>query len=101
MRLRTLIAGRLYHVAHVEFAIFSNGNRPFRSQASAWDEDLFEIVLADQLGFREAWISEHFTLGDLILCKAAAVTERIKLGPGVRTLALYHPVQVVSDANSC
>lgn len=85
----------------MEFGIFSNGNRPFRSQADAWDEDLFEIVLADQLDFREAWISEHATLGELILCKAAGLTERIMLGPGVRTLALYHPVQVVSDANSC
>jgi alkanesulfonate monooxygenase SsuD/methylene tetrahydromethanopterin reductase-like flavin-dependent oxidoreductase (luciferase family) len=85
----------------MEFGIFSNGNRIFRPQAEAWDEDLWEIALADELGFQEAWISEHSTLGELLLCKAAAITQRIKLGPGVRTLPLYHPVQVVSDANSC
>lgn len=85
----------------MEFGIFSNGNRAFRTQADAWDEDLWEIALADELGFQEAWISEHSTVAELILCKAAAVTKRIKLGPGVRTVPLYHPVQVVSDANSC
>jgi alkanesulfonate monooxygenase SsuD/methylene tetrahydromethanopterin reductase-like flavin-dependent oxidoreductase (luciferase family) len=85
----------------MEFGIFSNGNRMFRPQADAWDEDLWEIALADELGFQEAWISEHATLAELILCRAAAMTKRIMLGPGVRTLPLYHPVQVVSDANSC
>ncbi len=46
----------------MEFGIFSNGNRPYASQADAWDEDLIEIALAGQLGFREARISEHATL---------------------------------------
>ncbi|HVA26102.1 MAG TPA: LLM class flavin-dependent oxidoreductase [Chloroflexota bacterium] len=85
----------------MEFGIFSNGNRMFRPAAEAWDEDLWEIALADELGFQEAWISEHATLAELILCRAAAMTRRIRLGPGVRTLPLHHPVQVVSDANSC
>jgi alkanesulfonate monooxygenase SsuD/methylene tetrahydromethanopterin reductase-like flavin-dependent oxidoreductase (luciferase family) len=27
------------------------------------DEDLEQIVVLDQLGFKEAWIGEHFTAG--------------------------------------
>jgi len=85
----------------VEFGIFSNGHRPNRPQSEAWDEDLYEIALGDKLGFQEAWISEHAVAGELILCKAAAMTKRIKLGPGVRSLPLYHPVHVASEANAC
>ena len=43
----------------MEFGIFSNGFRPHTTAARTYEEDLFEIVLADQLGFRDAYISEH------------------------------------------
>ena len=79
----------------VEFGIFSNGNRIFRPQADAWDEDLWEIGLADQLGFQEAWISEHATLAELILCRAAAETKHIKLGTGVVSLPYHNPLWAV------
>lgn len=43
----------------MEFGIFSNGFRPHTTAAQTYDEDIYEIVLADQLGFRDAYISEH------------------------------------------
>ena len=43
----------------MEFGIFSNGIRPHTSAARTYEEDIHEIVLADKLGFRDAYISEH------------------------------------------
>ncbi len=43
----------------MEFGIFSNGFRPHTSAAQTYEEDIYEIVLADKLGFRDAYISEH------------------------------------------
>lgn len=85
----------------MEFAIFSNNGRPRRTVADSYEEDLYEIVVADQVGFREAWISEHNFPAELVVCKAAALTEQILLGPAVRPLPLHHPVQVVVEANAC
>lgn len=85
----------------MEFGIFSNARRPQRALAEAWDRDIFEIATADKLGLSEAWISEHQSPAELIICKAAAVTERIKLGSAVRPLAYYHPLQVAIEANAC
>jgi alkanesulfonate monooxygenase SsuD/methylene tetrahydromethanopterin reductase-like flavin-dependent oxidoreductase (luciferase family) len=85
----------------MEFAIFTNSSRPNRSVASGIEEDLYEIVTADRLGFREAWVSEHSTPAELLICKAAAVTSRIRLGTGVRPLPIHHPLQLVIEANMC
>jgi alkanesulfonate monooxygenase SsuD/methylene tetrahydromethanopterin reductase-like flavin-dependent oxidoreductase (luciferase family) len=85
----------------MEFGIFSNNRRPARSIGDAWDEDIFEIVTADQLGFRVAWISEHQSPAELIICKAAGQTRQIRLGSAVRPLAYYHPLQVAIEANAC
>lgn len=72
---------------------------PYRSFADAYDRDLAQIVLADQLGFREAWIGEHLTerwenapAPDLLIAKALAMTQNITLGTGVTLLALHNPV---------
>src|SRR5207253_11249088 len=79
--------------------------------ADSYDEDLFEVRLADRLGMREAWMSEHLrgrgsrvdalSAADLFICKAAAVTKQIRIGPGVRPIALYQPVQVALEAAVC
>lgn len=66
-----------------------------------WNEDLFEVALADEIGMDEAWISEHTSPAELIICKAAAMTSRIKLGSAVRPLAYHHPFQVAIEANAC
>lgn len=71
-----------------------------------------EVVYADELGMDEAWISEHGTLlswekpdtlpsADLFICKAAALTKNIRMGPGIRPLPFFHPVQVATDVAVC
>jgi len=85
----------------MKFGIFSNSRRPGKPQHEIWENDLHEIETADQVGFDEAWISEHDSPAELIICKAAAMTENIKLGTAVRPLAYYHPLQVATEANAC
>lgn len=96
----------------MHFGVFSNGNRHNALAKDSYDEDLREIVLADKLGIEEAWLSEHGTLlsfqapdqlpsADLFICKAAALTKQIKMGPGIRALPHYHPLQVATDAAVC
>ena len=72
---------------------------PHRGFAESYRRDLDQIVLADRLGFREAWIGEHLTerwenapAPDLLIAQALVLTERIKLGTGVTLLALHNPV---------
>ena len=94
----------------MEFGIFSNGFRPHTSAAQTYDEDLYEIVLADQLGFRDAYISEHhgepvyidkvdtLPVPELLMCKAAALTKRIRMGAAVKLIHLAHPVDTAIQA---
>ncbi|HXG31594.1 MAG TPA: LLM class flavin-dependent oxidoreductase [Thermodesulfobacteriota bacterium] len=62
------------------------------------DEDLEQIVVLDRLGFREAWIGEHFTAAwenipapDLLIAKAIPLTKNIILGTGVSCLPNHDP----------
>jgi alkanesulfonate monooxygenase SsuD/methylene tetrahydromethanopterin reductase-like flavin-dependent oxidoreductase (luciferase family) len=94
----------------MEFGIFSNGFRPHTSAAQTYDEDLYEIVLADQLGFRDAYISEHhgepvyidridtLPVPELLMCKAAALTKQIRMGAAVKLIHLAHPVDTAIQA---
>src|SRR5258708_12469925 len=87
----------------MEFGIFSNGFRPHTTAAQTYQEDLAEIVLADQLGFRDAYISEHhgepvyigrvdtLPVPELLMCKAAALTHRIPLPPTAKPLPSPSP----------
>ncbi len=72
---------------------------PYRSFADSYDRDIEQIVLADRLGYREAWIGQHITerwenapAPDLLIAKALALTETIVLGTGVTLLSLHNPV---------
>jgi alkanesulfonate monooxygenase SsuD/methylene tetrahydromethanopterin reductase-like flavin-dependent oxidoreductase (luciferase family) len=85
----------------MDFGLFSQHHRPSRGVADAYEEDLVEVVTADQLGYREAWISEHAFPAELFISKAAGLTRSIRLGPGVRPLAIHHPLQVAIEANAC
>jgi len=94
----------------MEFGIFSNGFRPHTTAAQTYEEDLAEIVLADELGFRDAYISEHhgepvyigkvdtLPVPELLMCKAAAVTRRIRMGAAVKLIHLAHPVDTAIQA---
>ena len=94
----------------MEFGIFSNGFRPHTTAAQTYDEDLSEIVLADQLGFRDAYISEHhgepiyigkvdtLPVPELLMCKAAGLTRQIRMGAAVKLIHLAHPVDTAIQA---
>jgi alkanesulfonate monooxygenase SsuD/methylene tetrahydromethanopterin reductase-like flavin-dependent oxidoreductase (luciferase family) len=84
----------------MEFGLFSNNRRPDRPIGEAWNEDIFEAEVADRLGFHEIWFSEHQSPAELIICKAAGRTQRIRLGSAVRPLGYYHPLQVALEANT-
>jgi alkanesulfonate monooxygenase SsuD/methylene tetrahydromethanopterin reductase-like flavin-dependent oxidoreductase (luciferase family) len=92
----------------MQIGLFSNGNRNNALAKTSYDEDLHEIILADRLGISEAWISEHGTFlayqrpdqlpsADLFICKAAALTRQIRMGPGIRPLPFFHPLQIATD----
>jgi limonene 1,2-monooxygenase len=93
----------------VEFGIFSNGKRRGKSAAAGYDEDLDEIVVAEECGFQQAWISEHIGINrtatmpapELMIAKASALTKSIRLGAAVRLLPLYHPIDVATMAATC
>jgi limonene 1,2-monooxygenase len=94
----------------MEFGIFSNGFRPHTTASQTYEEDISEIVLADQLGFRDAYISEHhgepiyidkvdtLPIPELLMCKAAALTKRIRMGAAVKLIHLAHPVDTAMQA---
>ena len=66
-------------------------------------EDQEAIILADQLGYCEAYVGEHMTdlaepITNCLVFLATLIdrTKQIKLGSGVINLPSYHPVHVAS-----
>jgi len=62
------------------------------------DHDLDQLITLDGIGFKEAWVGEHFTAGwenipapDLLLAKAIPLTKNIILGTGVSCLPDHDP----------
>ncbi|MGE3246432.1 MAG: LLM class flavin-dependent oxidoreductase [Beijerinckiaceae bacterium] len=94
----------------MEFGIWSNGFRRRTSPAQTYQTDLEEIILADELGFRDAYISEHHAepiyidkvdtlpVPELLMCKAAALTKNIRFGAAIKIAHLLHPVDVAMQA---
>ncbi|MCS0502838.1 LLM class flavin-dependent oxidoreductase [Ancylobacter mangrovi] len=74
-----------------------------RDYATSLREDIQAFKLADELGFEEGWIGEHYSASIeqissplMFLAHMAPQTKRIKLGTGVMTLPLYHPVMAAA-----
>ncbi len=94
----------------MEFGIWSNGFRRATTPFKTYEEDLYEIILADKLGFRDAYISEHHSepvyidkvdvlpVPELLMCKAAALTKQIRFGAAIKVAHLQHPVDVAIQA---
>lgn len=90
----------------MDIGLFSNSSRFNQVPWEDYEADLQEIVIADEVGFAEVWISEHLgsplrgamPVPELLIAKASAVTEQIRLGAGVRLLPLYHPFDVATQA---
>ena len=62
------------------------------------EHDLEQIVTLDRLGYKEAWIGEHFTAEwenipapDLFIAQALGLTENIVLGTGVTCMPNHNP----------
>ncbi|MGI8857585.1 MAG: LLM class flavin-dependent oxidoreductase [Thermomicrobiales bacterium] len=64
-------------------------------------DDLAQLIELDRLGYREAWIGEHFTsqwenipCPDLFIAQALALTKQIVLGTGVSCLPNHNPLML-------
>jgi alkanesulfonate monooxygenase SsuD/methylene tetrahydromethanopterin reductase-like flavin-dependent oxidoreductase (luciferase family) len=76
-----------------------------RTDAQVYAEALEQIELADRLGFDSVWLAEHHFV-DYGICPstlslavaAASRTTHVRIGTGVRVLALDHPVRVAEEA---
>ena len=67
------------------------------------DNDLEQIIRLDELGFREAWLGEHFTsvwenipAPDLLLASAIHQTQNIILGTGVNCMPNHNPFMIAN-----
>jgi alkanesulfonate monooxygenase SsuD/methylene tetrahydromethanopterin reductase-like flavin-dependent oxidoreductase (luciferase family) len=67
-------------------------------------EDTEKIVLADKLGFDEAWVGEHFAASTepltsplIFMASLLTRTKRIKFGTGVINLPNHHPAIVAGE----
>jgi alkanesulfonate monooxygenase SsuD/methylene tetrahydromethanopterin reductase-like flavin-dependent oxidoreductase (luciferase family) len=76
-----------------------------RPPAETLDEDREAIILADQLGFYDAFIGEHLTEPSenvtnsfIFLASLIHATKQIKLGTGTSNLSHTHPTLVASHA---
>jgi alkanesulfonate monooxygenase SsuD/methylene tetrahydromethanopterin reductase-like flavin-dependent oxidoreductase (luciferase family) len=74
---------------------------PERGFKAGQEWDLNMIRAADELGFSEAWIGEHFTAPwepnpspDILVAQALVQTSRIKLAPGGHLLPYHHPAEL-------
>jgi alkanesulfonate monooxygenase SsuD/methylene tetrahydromethanopterin reductase-like flavin-dependent oxidoreductase (luciferase family) len=74
---------------------------PERSLKAATEWDLQMIRWAEEFGYDEAWIGEHFTSEwepipspDLIIAQALRETSRIRLGAGAHLLPFHHPSEL-------
>jgi alkanesulfonate monooxygenase SsuD/methylene tetrahydromethanopterin reductase-like flavin-dependent oxidoreductase (luciferase family) len=93
----------------MKFGVWANSTRTNKIAKTTYDLDAQEIVAADELGFDEAWISEHTGLHrpdtmpatEMFITQLAAKTKQIKLGTAVRSVPLYHPIDLAMQAAEC
>jgi alkanesulfonate monooxygenase SsuD/methylene tetrahydromethanopterin reductase-like flavin-dependent oxidoreductase (luciferase family) len=80
-------------------------HHPSRDYATILEEDQEAIVLADQLGFTEAYVGEHFSSWSeritsplIFLATLIPRTRQIRFGTGVINLPQLHPATVAAHA---
>jgi alkanesulfonate monooxygenase SsuD/methylene tetrahydromethanopterin reductase-like flavin-dependent oxidoreductase (luciferase family) len=76
-------------------------HQPEKDRTQTFEEDTECIVLADELGFSEAWIGQHHTAAwepipanDLFIANLLPQTRNIRLGTGVTIITQHHPANV-------
>ncbi|MCC7262624.1 MAG: LLM class flavin-dependent oxidoreductase [Candidatus Latescibacteria bacterium] len=74
---------------------------PEKSRTECFEEDIDLVVLADELGYAEAWIGQHHTLAwepipanDLFIANVFPRTKNIRLGTGVSIVPQHHPANI-------
>ena len=74
---------------------------PEKDRTQCFDEDLELITLADELGYAEAWIGQHYSVAwepipanDLFIANALPRTKNIMFGTGVTIPQYHHPVNI-------
>jgi alkanesulfonate monooxygenase SsuD/methylene tetrahydromethanopterin reductase-like flavin-dependent oxidoreductase (luciferase family) len=74
---------------------------PERPVADTYDDDVRTFQLAEELGYEEVWIGEHFTspwenipAPDLFIARLAAETKRLRFGTGVVLMPFHNPLHV-------
>jgi alkanesulfonate monooxygenase SsuD/methylene tetrahydromethanopterin reductase-like flavin-dependent oxidoreductase (luciferase family) len=79
-------------------------HNPARNYTQILKEDREAILLAEQLGFDEAWVGEHYSastepISDPLQFMATLlpVTSRIRFGTSVLNLPQHHPAQVAGN----
>jgi alkanesulfonate monooxygenase SsuD/methylene tetrahydromethanopterin reductase-like flavin-dependent oxidoreductase (luciferase family) len=77
---------------------------PHRPFADTLHEDAQKIIQADQLGFSEAWVGEHFTASTepitsplMFLASVLPQTKNIKFATGVINMPNHHPAIVAGE----
>ena len=80
-------------------------HHPDRDYASILAEDQEAVILADQLGFSEAYVGEHFSSWSeritsplIFLATVISRPRQIRLGTGVLNLPQTHPATVAAHA---
>jgi alkanesulfonate monooxygenase SsuD/methylene tetrahydromethanopterin reductase-like flavin-dependent oxidoreductase (luciferase family) len=78
---------------------------PGREMWSTLAEDTEKSILADQLGFDELWMGEHFTATTepfpsplMFLAGLVAQTKRLTFGTAVINVPLHHPAIIAAEA---
>src|SRR5205814_10290030 len=76
---------------------------PHRRHAETFDEDLDMLVLADQVGFEEAWIGEHtattwenIAVPELIIAQPLERTSQLKMRTGGSCIPNHNPVTLAA-----
>ena len=74
---------------------------PEKPRTESFEEDIEFVVRVDELGFTEAWIGQHHSIGweaipanDLFIANVFPRTRNIRLGTGVTLVPHHHPVNI-------
>lgn len=90
----------------MEFALFNlmSLNHANETPAEVMATTVEAVQLAERIGFDVAWFAEHHFSSASICCSplmmvanCAPLTQRIRLGPAVVVLPLYHPLRAVQE----
>jgi len=80
-------------------------HRPQKSWSRALAEDREAVILAEELGYSEVWVGEHFstkaeqiTSPMIFFATLLEATNSIRLGTGVVNLPHHHPIVVAAEA---